>query len=340
MIEHEETVRSLDFKDKKIRLVVFGILQIIFGSVCALMVPLMIFGMIALAVAGEDAAEGVGLRMMIPGILFYTLLAVWFIWVGIGSVKARRWARALILISSWVWLICGACGFVFILLLFPNMYDQMGESGQVPMEAVIVMKCVMMAFMAVLYVVIPGLLVLFYSGKHVKATCEYRDPQVRWTDKCPLPVLGVSLVCAFWAVSMLYTGAYKWTIPFFGVVLSGIPGAIVILVLALLLAYIAWGVYKLDMKAWWCALIVLVCWFFSTIITFSRVSIESFYDKMDLPEQTLEMMKQYSTLLGSTMSWFLSFWIIIILAYLTYIRKYFIGDSQEGASLQFPGRSL
>jgi hypothetical protein len=320
MIEHEETVRSLDFKDRKIRLVVFGILQIIFGSVCALIVPIMIFGMIALAVAGEDAAEGVGVRMVIPGILFYMLLAVWFIWVGIGSVKARRWARALILISSWVWLISGAWGFVFMLLFLPNMYDQMGETGQIPMEMVIVMKWVMMAFMAVFYVIIPGLLVLFYRGKHVKATCEYRDPQVRWTDKCPLPVLGVSLVCAFCVVSMPYMGAYKWTVPFFGVVLSGIPGAMVILVLTLLLAYIAWGAYKLDMKAWWCALVVLVCWFFSAIITFSCVSIESFYDKMDLPEQTLEIMKQYSTLWGSTMGLFLvffglsSFWRILYIS--------------------------
>ncbi|MHC4159886.1 MAG: hypothetical protein ACYSSO_12490, partial [Planctomycetota bacterium] len=244
--------------------------------------------------------------------------------------KARRWARALILVSSWVWLICGACGFVFALLFLPNMYDQMGESGQVPMETVIVVKWVMMAFTAVFYVVIPGLLVLFYRGKHVKATCEYRDPQVRWTDKCPLPVLGVSLVCASWAVSLPCMGVYKWIIPFFGVVLSGIPGAIVILLLTLLLAYTAWGVYKLDMKAWWCALLLFVCWFFSTIITFSCVSIQSFCDKMDLPKQALEMTKQHSTLWGPTTSLFMGFWVIIILVYLIYIRKYFIGDSREG----------
>ena len=96
--------------------------------------------MIALAVAREDATEVASVRMMIPGILFYTLLAVWFIWVGIGSIKARRWARALILISSWLWLICGVSGFVIILLLLPNMYDQMGESGKVPKEAVIAME--------------------------------------------------------------------------------------------------------------------------------------------------------------------------------------------------------
>ena len=329
MIEQEEAVQSLDFKDRKTGLVVFGILQIILGVLCALLVPLMILGMIISTAAGEDAAEGFNLRMMIPAILFYVLLAVWFIWVGIGSVKARRWARALILVSSWIWLVCGACGLVFVLLFLPNMFDQMPENAEIPAAAVTVMKCVMLVFMALFYVIIPGALVMFYKSSHVKATCEYRDTNIRWTDKCPLPVLGVSMVCAFWSVSILFMGAYKWTIPFFGVVLSGISGAIVVLVLALLLGYAAWGAYKLDMKAWWCALVVIVGWFLSTIITFSRVDMLTFYEQMGFGEQQLEIMKQYSNMWGY-MSLFLGIWVIVVLAYLLYVRKYFAGDSQQG----------
>ncbi len=338
MAEYKETVQDTDFKDRKTRLVVFGILQIIFGSICALIVPFMILAIIMSAVAGKGAAERVSFRMMVPGVLFYLLLAVWFIWMGIGSVNTRRWARALILISSWLWLITGVLGFVFMLHFLPKMYDRMGESGRIPEGAVIVMKYVMMAFMAVFYVIIPGLLVLFYRGKDVKATCEYRDPRVRWTDKCPLPILGVSLACTFWAGSLLFVGTYKWTIPFFGVILSGMPGAIVVLVSILLLAYIAWGMYKLDIKAWWCVLLVNIGWFLSTIITFSRVSMLDFYEKMDLPSQQLEMMKQYDLLRGSTMSLFFSFWIIVVLAYLMYIRKYFVDAPPEGASSQVSGR--
>jgi len=329
MTEHEEAVQSLAFKDRKVGLVVFGILQIILGAFCALMVPFMILGMIVSTVAPQDAAEGVNVRMMVPGALFYVLLAVWFIWVGIGSVKARRWARALILVSSWIWLVCGACGLVLVLLFFPNMYDHMPENAEIPMAFVTVMKCVMIAFMAVFYVIVPGLLVMFYKSSNVKATCEYRDTKIRWTDKCPLPVLGVSLVCASWIVSMLFMGVYRWTIPFFGVVLSGISGAIVALVMALLLAYTAWGTYKLDMKAWWCALVVIVGWFLSAIITFSTVDMLTFYEQMGFPEQQLEIMKQYSSMWGY-MSLSFGLWVIVIVAYLLYIRKYFTGDSQQG----------
>jgi len=125
-----ETAQAAGFKDRKTRLVVFGILQIIFGGLCTLLVPLVILGMIMSATVNKgNAAAGASLRMMIPGILIYLLLAVWFIWMGIGSIRTRRWARALILISSWLWLITGVLGGVFMLVLLPARYDQMGESG-------------------------------------------------------------------------------------------------------------------------------------------------------------------------------------------------------------------
>jgi hypothetical protein len=321
MAEYAEAVENLSFKDRKVRLVILGTLQIIFGGFCALMVPLMIFGMVISAAYGKGAAEGVSLRAMIPGILLYLALAVWFIWVGIGSVMVRRWARALILVSSWLWLICGLCGLVWMLTVIPNMYEKMGESSQMPKAAITVVKYVMTVFLAVIYVVIPGIFVLFYSGKDVKATCEYRDPQERWTDKCPLPVLAVSLVSAVWAVSILSVGIYGWTVPFFGSILSGMAGAIIILVLALVLAYIARGAYKLDVKAWWCALLVHVGWSFSAIITFSTVGMEEFYKKMNFSGQQLGIIKQSGTLWGSSMGLFLGFWAVVVLAYLILIIK-------------------
>jgi hypothetical protein len=323
MAENEAAVQGLGFTDRKPRLVVFGVLQIIFGGFCSLAVPLMVVGMIASAAVAKEGAERPSLKMMIPGLLLYALMAVWFIWVGIGSVKARRWARALILVSSWPWLICGMLGFVFMLTLMPSMFEQMGESGKMPKGVVVVMQVVMTAFAAVFYVAVPGLLVLFYSGRDVKATCEYRDPQARWTDKCPLPVLGASIVCAICAVSLLSMGMYGWVVAFFGTVLSGMPGAIVIVVFALLFAYAAWGLYKLDNKAWWVAALAIAGWSVSWIVSYSNENMQLYYEKMNFSTQQLNMIKQYSTLFGPAMRWFFGFWAIAVLGYLAYIRRYF-----------------
>lgn len=312
-----------DLKDRKTGLIVFGILEIVFGALCALMVPFMMVGMLATSALEENSAPPVNAGMMIPGLLFYALLAVWFIWMGIGSVKARRWARALLLVTSWPWLIGGITGLVFMLFLFPGMFDQMGKSGLMPTEMAIVMKYVMIGTMGVFYVIIPGMLVLFYGSKHVRATCERRDPRIRWTDKCPLPVLAVSLISGFWAASMLLTGFYGWAVPFFGSILSGISGAGVALLGMLLLGYVSWGTYRLSIKAWWCAVFLIVAWGISASITFSRVSLMEFYERMNFPAQHLELMKQYTPAQEPWMVLFSVLWVVVALAYLLYTRRYF-----------------
>jgi len=317
-------MQSSEFKDKKTGLIAFGVIQIIFGGFCALAIPFMIFGMLISTTVGKSSAAPMSGRMMVPGVLFYALLAVWFIWMGTGSIKARRWARALILVSSSLWLICGIGGLIFMLLFLPGMYDQMAKNPQMPPAAVSIMKFIMIGFMTVFYVVIPAVFVLFYKSKNVKATCEFRDPQVRWTDKCPLPVLAVSFIFGLWAASALFTGFYRGTIPFFGFILSGIPGAAVALVMMLLSAYAAWGTYRLDIKAWWYSVLLIIALALSTAITFSRVSIWDLYEKMNFPKQQMDMMKQYGVPQTSTMAVLVGLWSIGLLAYLLYTRRYFV----------------
>ena len=314
---------SPDFKDRKAGLLVFGILEVILGSFCALIVLLMIVGMTIAATVDKSFVPPMNAGMMIPGVLFYALLAVWFIWMGIGSIKARRWARALLLVSSWIWLIGGINGLVWMLLLMPDMYGQMAESGQTPPGVVVIMKCVMTGFMAVFYVIMPGVLVLFYGSKNVKATCEFRDPHVRWTDKCPLPVLAVSLLFGCWAASMALMGFYGWAFPFFGCVLSGTVGALVALVFALLSAYVAWGAYRLRIKAWWCSIVLTIAWTLSVGITFLHVDMCEFYEKMHLPEQQMEMLRKVAMSQGPTMALFMGFWAIGFLGLLLYTKRYF-----------------
>jgi hypothetical protein len=190
----------------------------------------------------------------------------------------------------------------------------------------------MMGFMTVFYVIIPAVLVLFYGGKNVKATCEFRDSQVRWTDKCPLPVLALSLLFGLWAVSMLFCGCYGWTVPFFGFIATGIKGAAIALVGMLLFGYVARGLYKLSIKAWWCAVLLTVLCGLSTVITFSRVSLLDFYQKMNFPQQQLDIIKQYGMPDTSTMVLFFGLWVVGFLAYLLYTKKYF-APTQPGEGL-------
>jgi len=334
MTDYEETLQGSNFKDMKTGLMVFGILQIIFGGFCVLMVPFMIFGMIASVFLDKSSATAMSPAMMIPGVLVYVLLAAWCISMGIGSIKARRWARALLLVTSWLWLVGGINGIIFMLLFMPDMFEKMGENKQIPEGVAIFMKYAMIGFMVVFYVIIPAVLVLFYGNKNVKATCEFRDTKVRWTDKCPLPVLALSLIFASSAVSMLSMGLYGWTIPFFGFILSGVKGAAVVLVFMLLLGYVAWGTYRLTIKAWWCAVLAIIGWALSAGITFSRVSILDYYERMNFPEQQFDIIKQYIIPLDYTTVLFFGFWVVGFLCYLLYTRRYFVRPAEQEIASQ------
>ncbi len=62
-----------------------------------------------------------------------------------------------------------------------------------PPAAITGMVIGMTIFFFVFFVLVPAVWMFFYQSRHVKATCEARDPVTRWTDACPLPVLGFCL---------------------------------------------------------------------------------------------------------------------------------------------------
>ena len=311
------------FKDRKTGLVLFGVLQIGLGALCALMIPLILLGMLLSKANPNPAAPPMDAHTMIPSVLIYALMATWFVWLGIGSILARRWARALLVVTSWLWLICGVGGLVCVGFFLPDMYAKMAADGQIPQFVARIMLWTTFAFMAVFYVLLPGCFAVFYSSRNVKATCESRHPTPSWTDACPLPVLALSLLFSGWAGSILLMGFYGWALPFFGFILSGAAGAAGVLATMALLAYVAWGTYKLDVRAWTCAVGLVFAWGISLGLTFSRVSIMDFYAKMNFPQQQLDIMKKIVLPNTSMMTCFCAVWVAALLGYLLYTRKYF-----------------
>ena len=86
------------FKDRRTGLMVFGILVIVLGCFVALMVPFMLLGQL---MAGRvPGGEAMPLRFLMPVLVMYLGLAVAFIWLGIGSVQCRRWARAILQVRA------------------------------------------------------------------------------------------------------------------------------------------------------------------------------------------------------------------------------------------------
>ena len=314
-----------DFRNRRGGLIAVGVLQILFGAFFLLAFGLMLLGLAALAtMSGQEGAPTVELRFTIPGLLLYLGLAAWNLSMGIGSVMARRWARALVLAQSWICFVGGAITMAFMVVLMPDMFLRMAAHKQMPSETAATMTAVMLIFGAIFYVVLPGIFILFYGSPHVKATCERRDPRERWTDRCPLPVLAASLVAAAMAVGLPSIGIYRWTLPFFGTILTGGAGAAVALGSTALLAILAWGLYRLRPAAWWGAAALIAVWCASVAVTFARTNLLEFYEKMGYPAAQLEILRSMPIVTQSSMIVGMAlFWGVAVLAYFAGIRRFF-----------------
>lgn len=77
--------------------------------------------------------------------------------------------------------------------------------------------------------------------------------------------------------------------------------------------------------AWWCGLILTIASAVSMGITFSRVSLLEFYEKMNMPGESIELMRELGFFQDANL-YFPLFWglmIIDFLAFLIYTKRYF-----------------
>jgi hypothetical protein len=330
MAELETNVAPVVFKDRVTGLLIFGICQCVLGIMCAMAIPFMLLSIIITKINPEIAAQTQTNPIhMIPGILVYALGAAWFVFMGIGSIKRRRWARALTLISSWLWLIGGIGGLVLVILIMPITAPQVpAGQPQLPQEFFLIMRIMMIAISSVTYVLIPLVLVLFYGGKNVRLTCEHWDEEQRWTDKCPLPVLGMCIAFALWGFSMINTCFQNFAVPFFGTVIDSYTGAAVIIPLVIILLLLAWRMYKLNTLAWWASAVVLCGWIASLIITLLGNGMWEYYEKLGLQTETVDAMKMYTANRTAILIVF-GIWTVAVVSYLIFIKRYFKKDTLQ-----------
>ncbi|MAT15792.1 MAG: hypothetical protein CMJ46_11060 [Planctomyces sp.] len=312
------------FEDRKTGLILLGVLQVAMGGFFAMMLLFMA------AMSAGGLARGpapLDVRTMIPAMGIYGALAVVLVWLGFGSILARRWARALTLVLAWMWFAVGLVSLLMMFVMGPGPFNVAGN-GQAPPQ-MMMFQVILFGTMGCIYVILPGIYILFYQSRHVKATCDYYDPHIRWTDKCPLPVLPLTLLLASGAFSMVFSASYGFVVPFFGVILKGVPGALVVLLISLLCAGLSWATFKLKMWGWWATLVMYVLFGISTVITFSRISMMDLYREMEFPAAQLEMLEKYGVAESKFMPVTVGVSVILMVGYLLWVRKYFVDGAAE-----------
>lgn len=310
------------YRDRRTGLIFFGVCAILIGTFFALLVPVAFFGQ-AMAARREGADFNVPTAVI--GSFVYGLMAVVLIWLGVGSILMRRWARALLLCIGWIGLVIGVIAMPAVWVAMNSIGDTLRAQGQTVSPAQLaVVKGVALSVTFVIYIVIPGIAVLFYRSPHVRHTCELRDPVARWTDRCPLPVLALCLLQGFTVPMVLLTiPVYGGAFPLAGFVMQGWTARLLWLVVAVFLAYSARGFYRLELRAWWVYTIGAVVMWASSLATFLRIDLIEFYRLMGLPERQLERMANNPLLAHGTLLWLSGLGALAFLCYLLYVRRFF-----------------
>ncbi|HEX8816126.1 MAG TPA: hypothetical protein VF753_11545, partial [Terriglobales bacterium] len=316
------------FRDRSGGLQVFGVMQIICGALFLLFIPLMLLGALtSLRTTGTRMPMGTYLLTC----LSYGALAVVQIVLGIGSIRCRRWARALNLILSWVALFGGISVTIFMTAILPTAFAAAlrhaaasSPNGAVPPAGVTaVILTFIIVFMAIFLIAIPLAFVLFYSRKDVAETCRLRDPVERWTDRCPLPVLAASILFTYGAIYYVFLGITTPMMPFFGRYLTGIPGSAFCLAHGALDILLAMWLYRLRLWAWWLALASLILFAISAAITYRYGNLLSAYSRMGWTQAQLDLMNRSPMFRGHLILWWSLVYLVAGIVYLLFIKRYF-----------------
>ena len=317
----------INFRDRSGGLMACGIIQIILGGLAALGIPFVLLGALVSSKAG--AAMPAGTYFL--SIISYAITAAALITLGVGSIRVRRWARALTLIVSWGWLVVGILMTVLLTAVMPAAFSEgfrraaqaNPAANSMPTGIIAAVLTFVIVLFTVFLVIIPSGFLLFYSRKDVLETFQFRDPSPGWTDRCPLPVLAASLMYGYGAGYYLLTSFSAPLVPFFGRYLTGIPGALGCLVLTALGAYLAVSLFRLQLTAWWVAVVVLVVRIISAILTNLHADLLQAYSRMGWGHQTLHEMSNNPMLRGKVMLWWSVGYMVVFLGYLLWLRRYF-----------------
>jgi len=323
-----------EIRDRRRGLAVFGVLAVgvgVFATCFAALTPLapLLAGLAVPGGAGTPAAVPAPRsdpRGIVIATVFYAAMAALFITIGVGSLRARRWVRPIALVVAWVWLGCGILGLATWLVLLPTFPAAMRAArpadAPVPDDVMRMVTLIASLLLLVVYVALPSLFVWFYNDRDVRLTLERADPLPRWTDRCPLPVLGMSLALAAAAVGALAPLPYG-AVPAMGRILTGAPAVLFCLALAAAAVALARGAYALRPWAWWGSLALVLVVHGGSLAAFLRVDMAELYARMGLPAEDIQMMREGGLLTGSVVVLTTAAIGIACVVYLIFVKRHF-----------------
>lgn len=254
----------------------------------------------------------------------YGFLAVALVWLGIGSILARRWAQALLLIWSWGWLISGLSMTVAMAFILPHLpATSAAQTARAPTPPAGLVYGVTLGFCFFFGFVLPLIWLLFYRSRNVRLTCAARDPVERWTDRvhcrCSRFRFGwpsMARVFSPFLYALLCVAVFR-LLP----ARCARNGCFVLL--GLLWLWTARAVFRLEWIGWWIALFSSFFYPLSSSLTYARHGLLEVYAGMHYSPEMIARLSSLSVVGRAWMIWGPWLFALPLVGYLFFVRRFF-----------------
>jgi hypothetical protein len=310
------------YKDRRTWLVLFGIVALLIAAFFGFLVAVMM-----------AMPRITGNRPLPPGLphvfwvsisVGYLLLGLCFVTGGIGSVLAKNWARLLMLVLSWCWLLCGifaVIGQLIFMVAGRNFGTAPIQNEQLSPHFFHLVQIFTSIVTLIVFVLAPLTFIIFYTRKSVKATCQRTLSVAERERTAPTAIWVLVALLGLHALALFWTATLFPAIAFFGVFLTGWGARVVLIALGVVWAWLAWSCYRRELRAWWIAMGLSVFFGLSNLITNLRHTVDDIYRVMNIPTPSAPLVALYSS-----MTFRVGFGILFLLAYLgflLYTKRYF-----------------
>jgi hypothetical protein len=254
-----------------------------------------------------------------------------FAWLGVATMMSRRWVRPVLLALGWPWLIVGAVSVLSMFLNLGPMTEamQMRQQPGVPMPKFFIgiVLAVVVGFNILLMVGLPLVIVLYMRRPRTEEILKAYDSRSNWTDHCSQEILTWVLAMALCGIAVLPV-LFHPIVPLGNRVITGLPAAGAILLIAGSFLAIAYGSYRRHMLAWWGSMVAMVVLCGVWLLMMIGGGMIEVWRAMGLPEDQIEVSTK---MVSGPRGWVSSALIIVITFwYLAKLKRHFVRDAKLG----------
>ena len=308
-------------------LLFFGILELLIGALAALL-DVIILALFLFAERLPSFRSGFHPQFMVFSACFYGAAALCFLAAGVGTLRRRRWARTLMLVVSTFWLGTGILICLILVLLWPVLSRSFPQASAGSAMFVLAFTS---GLIGVLYVLLPGSFLFFYTRRSVRDSFVRAAPEVESGPHRPLAVI----VLCVWMLLGVAGAAFGMLLnrqALFGVVFTGLAAFAVSLLVFAAQACLVRGVWGLRPWAWWGSLTYYALAAVSGLITFMRVPLSTLMEGLGTgpmgaeQREMMPWMQTYMPVLAGIGQ-------LLFLSLMVYVKRYFPARTAAGAAV-------